>query len=146
MAVETFAGGSVLDSGDSTDRAAVYEQGFVAGFLGAATIALWFLVVDLVNGRPLFTPSVLGTALFQGGSAVTNPEHVPVSFEMVVVFSWVHILVFIVLGLAASMLLQLAERNHNLGFGIVLLFVVFEFGFVAVTTLFAQPILETLTV
>ena len=145
MAVDTFAGGSVLRSGESTDRAAAYEQGIVAGVLGASAIALWFLAVDLLNGRPLFTPSILGTALYQGVAAVAAPERVPVSFEMVVVFTWIHLLVFVIIGLAASLLLQLAERDHNLGFGIVLLFVVFEFGFVAVSTVFAQPILEALT-
>ena len=145
MVAETFASGSVLHSGESTDRAAVYEQGLVAGALGATTIALWFLVVDVFDGRPLFTPSILGTALFQGRAAVAVPEHVPVSFEMVVVFTWVHVLVFMLIGLAASLLLDLAERNRNLGFGVVLLFVVFEFGFVAVSTLFAESLLQALT-
>jgi len=145
MAVDTFASGSALRSEETAERSSVYEQGLFAGAIGAATIALWFLVVDLVNGRPLFTPSVLGTALFQGADAVTAPERVPVSFEMVVVFTWIHVLVFVVLGIAAALLLELAERNQNLGFGIVLFFVVFEFGFVAVTTVFAQPLLETLT-
>src|SRR5215471_14049528 len=98
MAVQTFASGSVLQSGEA-ERSAVYEQGLIAGFLGAAAIAVWFFAVDLVNGRPFFTPSILGTALFQGQAAVAAPEHVPVSFEMVIVFTWIHVLVFVVLGL-----------------------------------------------
>lgn len=48
------------------------------------------------------------------------------------------------IGGLASKLLSIAERNVNCGFGILLLFVVFEFGFVAAAMVFAQPILRTL--
>lgn len=141
MTMDTTAGSELRDQ-DRAD-AAVYEQGFVAGAIGAAVVALWFLAVDAVNGRPLFTPNVLGTALFRGIG--TSATEIPISFEMVFVFTWVHLLVFLVIGLGASLLLDLAERNRNFGFGIVLLFVVFEFGFVALCTLVAEPVLDALT-
>ena len=144
MSVDTFASGSVLRSGES-DRSTTYEQGIVAGALGAATIALWFFAVDLVQGRPLFTPSILGTALYQGSAAVAVPQNVPISFEMVVVFTWIHVLVFMMIGIAASLLLDLAERDRNLGFGIVLLFVVFEVGFAVLSMMFAESVLQALT-
>jgi hypothetical protein len=64
---------------------------------------------------------------------------------MVVVYTWVHGLAFCVIGGLASRLLALAERNVNFGFGIVLFFVIFEFGFVAAAFLFAEPILHALT-
>jgi hypothetical protein len=63
---------------------------------------------------------------------------------MVLFFTWIHLLVFVVIGIAAALLLELAERDRNLGFGILLLFVVFEFGFVAVTAVFAETVLEAL--
>src|SRR5262249_18669683 len=44
-----------------------------------------------------------------------------------------------------SKLLSLAERNLDLGFGILLLFVVFEFGFVGAAFIFAEPVLHALT-
>jgi hypothetical protein len=44
----------------------------------------------------------------------------------------------------ASKLLSLAERDVNFGFGIVLLFVVFEFGFIAAAMVFFEPILHAL--
>jgi hypothetical protein len=68
-------------------------------------------------------------ALFKPGGQFVLPEKVPISFELVVVYTWVHWMVFCVIGGAASLLLRAAERRPNLGFGIVLLFVVFEFGF-----------------
>ena len=55
-----------------------------------------------------------------------------------------HLLVFLLIGVAASHLLALAERQASLGFGIVLLFVVFEFGFLLACTLFAEPVLQAL--
>lgn len=145
MSVDTFASGSVLRSEESTERTATYEQGLIAGALGAATIALWFFAVDLINGRPFFTPNILGTALLQGVGSVAAPERVPISFETVLVFTWIHVLVFLVIGIAAALLLELAERDRNLGFGIVLFAVIFEYGFVAVTTIFAENVLVALS-
>ena len=66
-----------------SELSSVYGEGIVAGLLGAATVALWFLVIDTINGHPLYTPTVLGTAVFRGGAGLAHPETLPVSFEMV---------------------------------------------------------------
>lgn len=122
----------------------VYTEGITAGVLGAAVVAVWFLLVDIVNGHPFFTPTVLGTALFRGGAGLESPETLPISFEMVTVFTWIHLLVFAVLGGIAARLLAVAERAPNAGFGILLLFVVFEFGFIAASMTLADRLLHTL--
>jgi hypothetical protein len=122
----------------------VYEEGIVAGLIGATTIAVWFLILDTIQGRPLYTPTVLGTALFRGVAALTSPESLPVSFEMVLWFTWVHVLLFVVIGGAATGLLRLAERDPNFGFGIALLLVVFMFGFIGVSLAFAEEVLHAL--
>jgi len=130
---------------DRADRtAATYSEGIVAGLIGAATVAVWFLIVDLINGRPLYTPTVLGTAVFRQGAGLDSPETLAISFEMVLLFTWVHALVFAAIGGVAAHLLAFAERTANVGFGIVLLFVIFEFGFVAATTVFAEDVLASL--
>jgi len=49
------------------ESAKLYQEGIVAGLIGAATVAIWFFIADAINGRPLYTPTVLGTALFRGG-------------------------------------------------------------------------------
>ena len=72
------------------------------------------------------------------------PERVPVSFEMVVVFTWVHVLVFLLIGGIAAQLLALADTRPNLGFGVVLFFVIFEFGFIAGSMVFAEEVLRAL--
>ena len=37
--------------------AGVRREAIVTGLLGAATIMIWFLILDVVNGRPLYTPT-----------------------------------------------------------------------------------------
>jgi hypothetical protein len=127
------------------DPARLYQEGIVAGVLGAATVALWFFVVDLFHGRPLYTPTVLGTALFGRSAGLGDLATLPVSMEMVLMFTWVHGLAFAAIGGLASRLLGMAERNPSIGFGILLLFVIFEFGFTVTAMLFAAPILKVLT-
>ena len=133
------------DPSSTADSARVYQEGLVAGLIGAATVALWFLILDTVNGRPLSTPTLLGTAIFRHGTGLAAPATLPVSLEMVAMFTWVHALVFVALGGLASRLLGLAERNPSVGFGVLLLFAVFQFGFIIAAMLFAAPVLHALT-
>jgi hypothetical protein len=124
----------------------LYRQGIEAGVLGAATIALWFFLVDLLSGRAFFyTPNLLGTALFSRGAALDQPDRLPISFETVLVYTWIHGLIFCAIGGVAAKLLSLAEQDINAGFGILLLFVIFEFGFVGAAMIFAGPVLQALT-
>jgi hypothetical protein len=128
------------------EMVSVYQEGFLAGIVGAGAVALWFLVLDSIAGRPFYTPSVLGTALFRRGAGLESLETLPVSYEMVWMFTWVHVLAFAVLGGIASRLLAAAERNPSVGFGVLLLFVVFEAGFTLAAAVFALPVLQALTV
>jgi hypothetical protein len=127
------------------DSTRVYQDGITAGVLAALAVALWFLVFDSVRGRPLYTPSVLGTALFGRGTSLAPLEATPVSREMVLMFTWVHGLVFAALGGIAARLLAVAERSPHVGFGIILLFVIFEACFTVAVYLIAAPVLHALT-
>lgn len=120
-------------------------EGTAAGLIGAATIALWFLIVDALRGRPLYTPSLLGTALFGGRDAIARPETHVVSPLMVLLFTLTHGLIFVVIGQIAARLVRLAERNVNYGFGVILFIVFFLSGFVFVSMVFAAEILQALT-
>src|SRR2546422_3582843 len=121
----------------------LYQESLVAGLVGAATIAIWFLILDSLSGRPLYTPTVLGTALFRRGGTTPLSEVLP-NLEMVLMFTWVHGLVFVAIGGIAARLLALAERQPSVGFGILMLFVVFEFRVIVAPMFFAQPILHAL--
>ena len=122
-----------------------FTQGIRAGLAGAFTIAIWFALVDVLRGQPLHTPTVLGVALFKGPSALADPANLDPSFEMVVGFTWVHMLLFVIVGMVAARLMELAEHDSHVGFGIVLLFCIFEFVFIAACTILAEPILAELT-
>src|SRR5207248_1564223 len=74
----------------SHDVTRLYQEGLIAGLVGAATVAVWFLIIDSIQGRPLYTPTVLGAALFHRGAAPWL-DAVP-NLEMVLMFTWVHAL------------------------------------------------------
>ena len=140
MAAQT---GATASTTPETRTMTLAQEGLIAGLIGAATIAVWFLILDSLSGRPLYTPTVLGSALFRRGAATPLSEVLP-DLEMVLMFTWVHGLVFVVIGGIVARLLALAERNSSLGFGILMLFVFFECGFVVAAMFFAEPILHAL--
>src|SRR5687767_777252 len=84
----------------SRDQRAVatYAVGIKAGLVGALTIAAWFAILDVVRGQPLYTPTVLGTALFRSGAGLDDPATLSPSLELVVSFTWIHMLVFLIVG------------------------------------------------
>jgi hypothetical protein len=129
----------------TVDSARVYKEGAVAGILGALTVAVWFFAVDTLHGRPFYTPTVLGTALFGRGVWPPTIEQVTPSLEMVAMFTWVHVLAFAVVGVIAAQLIALAERHPSLGFGFVLLFVILEACFTVAAMIVAEPVLRALT-
>src|SRR5712691_11386346 len=145
MATPTTASGSSPLPVTTVDSSVVYKEGFIAGIVGALTVALWFLVVDTLHGRPFYTPTVLGTALFGRGVWPATLETAPASFEMVAMFTWVHVLAFAVVGVIAARLIATAERNPSLGFGFVLLFVILEACFTVAIMIVAEPVLRALT-
>ncbi len=85
----------------SSPRADLLFDAFFSGALGGSAIALFFLVIDMVEGRPLFTPSLIGTTLFTGADPASMSA---VRLDMVAYFSVVHFAAFFVLGLAISRL------------------------------------------
>jgi hypothetical protein len=127
------------------DTARLFQEGIVAGVLAAVTVAVWFFILDTIQGRPFYTPTVLGTALFGRGVSLAPLENTPPSLEMVLMFTWVHGLAFAAIGGIVSRLLGTVERHPGVGFGIVLLFVILEFGFTVAAMIFAAPILKVLT-
>lgn len=118
-------------------------EGVVAGTLGAVTIALWFFVIDLFQGRPLYTPTVLASALLYGepNTALEGA----LALRLTVGFTFVHWLGFTALGGFAAWMLGVAERNANLAFGVLLLFAFMEVGFLAVVAIFTQFIFQALS-
>ena len=67
----------------------VYLDGLIAGIVGAAVIAIWFLFLDTVSGLPFYAPPVLGTALFLGPEDLASTEGVQLSLKLTLMYSCV---------------------------------------------------------
>jgi len=133
----------VLSNREIDEKANLYVEGMIAGIIGAGVIALWFLVLDIIQGRPFHTPTVLGTALFAARDAISSGEHLH-PFRATLMYTWVHGSVFVAIGVIVSWLLRVVENKPDLGFGVLLLFIFFEILFVASAFIFAEPILGVL--
>src|SRR5213594_101387 len=70
----------------------VLAEGVVAGLIGAAVVAVWFLAIDAIQGEPLRTPKLLGMALLRQSA----PTAAVLSYTVV------HGLAFIVVGVIGS--------------------------------------------
>ena len=102
-------------------------DGLFTGAIGALSVALWFLIVDLFSGRPLFTPALLGTVLLHGGAAAA--QGVIVAPLEVAAYTAFHFLVFLVVGTAFSWMMTLFERFPIVGFVLLVLFLSLQLGF-----------------
>ena len=125
-------------------RAMVYLDGAVTGLIGAAIVAVWFLFMDAVTRLPLYTPTVLGEGLFLGEQGLTSNAGEQVSLKLTLMYSGVHGLVFMVVGVIAAYLLLLPKRKLHFGIAFLALFVVLELGFVSTAFVLAKPVLDEL--
>lgn len=117
----------------------VMREGITAGAIGAVTVAVWFFVVDLIAGRPLFTPAVLGegVASVLGGpafSATTN----------IAVYTVFHFVAFFALGILLSWIVHRAETEPHVLVIFMLLFIICELGFYGITAVLAETRLKSL--
>ena len=109
--------------------------------VSGANIAGWFLLYDLAAGVPFRTPALLGATLFQG---LRDPSALVISAPLVLQYTAVHGLVFILFGWAVASLLALADREPRLLFVVFMLFCCFEVFFVALIAILAERLFEAL--
>jgi ABC-type amino acid transport system permease subunit len=84
------------------------QIGVLAGLLGALVVAVFFLLLDMIEGRAFATPTALGATLFRG-----EPFDLTRAPELVLVagYSAVHGTVFVALAaIAAGVLLGVGDR------------------------------------
>jgi hypothetical protein len=122
--------------------ASLLKEGVVAGIIGAAVVALWFLVFDIARGKPLLTPSLLGAAVFQGGSAPTGLQ---VQLGLVIGYTILHGLVFIAFGIIAASVISATEREPALVIALVILFACFETFFLGVVGVLGRAVTDALS-
>lgn len=120
------------------ERKSLMSEGFRVGILGAAVVAAWFLVIDLVSGSPLQTPGALGSAVFLGAR---SPAEVEIGALTVGLYTLLHGAGFILLGIAAAALVRAADRAPSTLALIVLGTVVLEVLFVGGVAIVAEFLL-----
>ena len=97
-------------------RRKVLQEGILVGLAGAAAVAAWFFVLDLITVTP----------------------------GIVLKYTVIHGLAFIVFGLAVADLFALAERDRHLLFGAFTLFCCFEVAVFAAMMILGSWLLDTL--
>jgi hypothetical protein len=106
----------------------IAEDGLLCGVTGAAVVALFFLVVDLLEGHPFYTPTLLGSALFLGQDvANVTAAQAP----MVMAYTGLHVLLFLIVGTGAAFLVHEMKRQPHVAVVLILLLVCFEGAFFA---------------
>ena len=71
------------------------RDGLITGAIGAGVVALWFLLLDVARGAPLFTPAALGSVVFLGAG---NAAQVQMSLGIILAYTALHIAAFAVVG------------------------------------------------
>lgn len=111
------------------------RHGVAIGLLGAAAIAAWFLVLDWGRGRPLYTPTLLGTMLMHGSAATPFAEP-RASLAPAALFTLAHVGVFVVLGVVTAWLVELLERRSHPLLELLLIFVLVQLAFIGLAVTF----------
>jgi hypothetical protein len=126
---------------DLLRRDRLLVEGAITGLIGAATVAIFFLLVDGLAGRVLFTPAALGSAFFLGAASAAE---VRVSALTVGGFTLLHLAAFAAIGMVAATLVQGIERYPRAIVGAALLVVTFTVFSIGLLAIAAVWILDTL--
>ena len=112
----------------------VIGEGIVAGLVGAAVVALWYLAYDFAHGMPLRTPTLLGGVLFRG--AASAPDAAEPS--LVLAYSAVHLATFALFGIGLAGLFALADREPMVLFGVFMLLCCLQVAFIVLLRALAE--------
>jgi hypothetical protein len=111
------------------------REGIIVGAIGATAIAVWFFVVDLIAGRPLFTPSLLGEGLLGIFGMHTQGETQLLYVALYTVF---HYGAFAIIGIVLTAIIHQGARTPGILAGLLIGFVAFELGAYMMTAVFMQ--------
>jgi hypothetical protein len=117
-------------------------DGLFTGMIGALAVALWFFVLDVIAGRPLYTPALLGTVLLHGGEAAAQGAIIePLEIAAYTAF---HFLIFLAVGIGLSYMMTLFERFPIVGFVLLVLFLCLQVGFFALDVVLGASLMGRL--
>jgi len=114
----------------TSDKHSLLREGILTGAVGALVVAGWFLVTDVLQGRPLSTPSVLGQVVLYG---ITDPTVTPPLLAPTIAYTLLHFGAFALFGVMTVQLIHMALTSPLARFGLMITAVVFELFFFMVT-------------
>lgn len=87
----------------------VLRHGMVAGVFGYAVVVVFYMLLNVAQGRsPFLTPALLGGILFYGAE---SPGEVELSAGPVLAFNGLHLVVFLVVGTVTAWLATISEHG-----------------------------------
>ncbi len=116
------------------DMNRVSREGIAAGLIGGTVVAVWFALLDAIQGNFLATPIMLGTSLgslFLGGDT-------PGSAGAFLGYTLFHYTAFIVAGIGFAWVVNGAEKVPSVIIGLLGLLAVFEVWWVGGTYLLTK--------
>lgn len=118
------------------DRHNSIREGILAGALGATAIAVWFLIVDVVSGHPLYTPDLLGRGLI---SILGKPPAMPDTMATHVIgYTLFHYVAFALVGVVVAWIVHKSADTPAILAGFLVVFVMVEVGAYMLAGLFTE--------
>lgn len=128
------------------EHSSSFGEGTDVGLVGGVVVAAFFLVIDLIAGVPLRTPSVLGQVLIFGDS---GPEVQKALFGPAIIYTALHFIAFALLGIVLVKLVHLATDSSVVRFALLPFFLAFEvffYGLISAVANDAQEIFPYWTI
>jgi hypothetical protein len=116
-------------------------RGLITGLIGAGAVALWFLVLDIAQGRPFYTPAALGSLLFFGAS---SPDAVRMDVGVIAAYTAVHLAAFAAGGIALEWGAGRLERAPGMWLMALLTVIILEGLFIGTVGSLSGWVLGTL--
>jgi hypothetical protein len=91
------------------------REGTVTGAIGALIVAAWYFIVDTAEGQPFHTPNILGKILFRASLPPGVRQIMP---NVVLGYTIVHFMIFLLMGMGLTLLVHMASRNIALRMGV----------------------------
>ena len=122
--------------------AEILGDGTMAGVIGASALALFFLVIDTARREPLWTPSVMASALLRGEA----PGEAAVDLSMVAAYSVLHGAAFVAIGVLAAWATALRHASVATFTLAIALFATLELGFLITCVAIDRSLLDVVGV
>jgi hypothetical protein len=101
----------------------IASEGTDVGIIGGLAVAIWFLILDSIAGRPLMTPSLLGQVVLMGDS---TPDTSNIVFGAILLYTAFHFVVFALIGMGLVALVHWGTENPIVRYALLPVFLAFE--------------------